>query len=203
LFRDIEKGSYEAKYRIIEADGKERTVLYADLIDTKEQAENRLDYDGGGFRYSFYDVSSNHDKAVVRLVKDNDGDLYVAAIYGRPSVLDLNRAFFVKDERGIAERGTVAMNVTGSYFSDYQIEGRPHYQDWAVRELAERIKTRREFTVKTHRGLFHAQVGAKVKISLRREEFQGTVNAFTLRYKRDKAFVGAFRITEEGGTYGK
>jgi hypothetical protein len=52
LVREIETGNYEARYRIIEANGKERTVVYADDIDTNEEAESRLEYDGGPFSYS-------------------------------------------------------------------------------------------------------------------------------------------------------
>ncbi|MCL2412408.1 MAG: hypothetical protein FWC97_12290, partial [Treponema sp.] len=100
LIREIEKGRYEARYRVIDQNGKERNVVFADEIDTKEEAENRLEYDvtsGAGFRrffYSHYDVTTNFDKASLTLEKENDGDLYRAAIYGRPIVLDLNRSSF-------------------------------------------------------------------------------------------------------------
>jgi hypothetical protein len=57
-----------------------------------------------------------------------------------------------------------------------------------MRELAERIQNRREFTVKTHRGLFNARIGAKVRILTQRELLRGTINAFTFRYRKDEAF---------------
>ena len=199
LVREIEAGKYEAKYKVIDTDGKERNVVFADLIDTKEEAENRLEYDGGAFFYSHYDVTTNHDRAIVMLHKDNDGDLYKACMFGRPIVLDLNRSCFMTDSEAAATYGTAALNVTGSFFSDFEIEGTPHYEDWVIRELAERLQQRREFTVKTHRVLFNARVGAKVKIHTRNEEMAGMINAFSLRYKRDKAFTASFRITEEGG----
>jgi hypothetical protein len=197
LVREIEAGKYEAKYKVTDADGKEKNVVFADQIDTKEEAENRLDYDGGGFAYSIYDTTTHHDRALVTLQKDNDGDLYIAAIYGRPIILDLNRSCFLTDGEAVKRFGTVALNVTGSYFSEHEINGKPHYEDWVVRELAERLHNRREFTVKTHRALFHARIGAKVKIQTKNEEMSGTINAFSLRYKRDKAFVASFRITEQ------
>jgi hypothetical protein len=75
--------------------------------------------------------------------------------------------------------------------------GRPHYEDWTARELAERLPERREFTVKTHRGLFHARIGAKVHIETKGETMKGTITALSLRYKRDAAFVVSFRITEQ------
>ncbi|MDR0442548.1 MAG: hypothetical protein LBH44_03980 [Treponema sp.] len=203
LVREIETGKYEAKYKVIDTDGKERNVVFADLIDSKEEAENRLDYDGGAFAYSFYDVTANYDRAILTLQKGNDGDVYVASIYGRPIVLDLNRSCFLTDSEAAAKYGTVALNITGSYFSDYEINGVPHYENWVTRELAERLQQQREFTVKTHRALFNARVGAKVQILTSNEELAGTINAYSFRYKRDKAFVASFRITETGGKNGE
>jgi hypothetical protein len=57
---------------------------------------------------------------------------------------------------------------------------------------------RREFTVKTHRGLFNARIGAKVRILTQKESLRGTINAFTFRYRKDEAFVSSFKITEGG-----
>jgi hypothetical protein len=202
LVREIEAGEYEARYRIVETNGKERAVVYADRIDTKEEAESRLEYDGGPFSYSQYDVTTHTDRAILTLHKEADGDLYKAAIYGRPIVLELNRSCFLRDDEGIAACGTAALNVTGSYFSEYGINGKqgakvPQYEDWVIRELAERIRDKREFTVKTHRGLFNARVGAKVRILTQKELLRGTINAFTLRYKREAAFAAAYTIFEE------
>jgi hypothetical protein len=197
LVREIEAENYEVRYRIIEAGGKERAVVYADRIDTQEEAESRLDYDGGPFSYSAYDVTTHHDRAILTLRKEADGDLYKAVIYGRPIVLDVNRSCFLRDSEGIAAHGTAALNVTGSYFSDYEIYGKPHYENWVSRELEERTQNRREFAVKTHRGLFNARVGAKVRILTNRELLQGTINAFTFRYRKDEAFQSSFHITEQ------
>ena len=200
LVREIEKGSYTAKYRVIDEGGKERNVVYADEIDAQEEAENRLEYDGGGFLYSTYDVTTNYDKATLTLHKENDGNLYKAAIHGRPIVLDLNRSSFIRDIEAVERYGTAALNVTGSFFSDYEVKrdnlSLAQYEDWVVRELAERLQNRREFTVKTHRALFNARVGAKIVIKTKKEEMSGTINAFSFRYKRDAAFCALFRITE-------
>jgi len=198
LVREIEAGNYEANYKVIEASGKERNVVFADEIDTQEEAENRLEFDGGGFSYSHYDVTTNFDKASLTFQKEADGDLYKACIYGRPIVLDLNRSSFVRDTEGIARYGTVALNVTGAYFSDYEINGRPQYEDWVIRELAERIRNKREFTVKTHRGLFNARVGARVQVTVKKEQVTGVINALSFRYKRNEAFVSSFKINEHG-----
>ncbi|WP_461257346.1 hypothetical protein, partial [Treponema sp. R80B11-R83G3] len=186
LVREIEEGKCEARYKIKDADGKERNVVFADQIDSKEEAENRLDFDGGPFSYSHYDVTSNHDRAILTIAKETDGDLYRAEIYGRPIVLELNRSCFMKDVEAVETLGTVALNVTGSYFSEYGIvRGNitvMQYEDWVIRELEERLQDRREFTIKTHRALFNARVGAKVKIKTKDDETGGTINAFSFRY---------------------
>jgi hypothetical protein len=195
--RGIEAGEYEGRYRIIESNRKERGVVYADQIDTKEEAEGRLEYEGGPLTYSVYDVTTYPDRAKLTLHKKADGDLYRAAIYGRPIVLDLNRSYFLRDDEGIAAYGTKALNVTGSYFSEYEIHGKPHYEDWVIRELAERIQNNREFTVKTHRGLFYARVGANVKIVMSKEQLAGKIEAFHFRYRKDEAFQATFKIREE------
>jgi hypothetical protein len=196
LIREIEAGEYEGRYRIIDGNGKERAVVYADEIDTKEEAESRLEYEGGPFFYSAYDVTTHHDRAILTMDKESDGDLYKAAIHGRPIVLDINRSCFMRDVDGITIYGTAALNVTGSYFSDYEINGKSQYEDWVMRELAERIQNRREFTVKTHRGLFNARIGAKVRILTKKELLRGTINAFTFRYRKQEAFVASFKICE-------
>jgi hypothetical protein len=197
--REIEAGPYEARYRIIDGNGKERAVVYADEIDTKEEAETRLEYEGGPFSYSGYDVSAHTGRAILTLHKEAGGDLYRAAIYGRPIVLDLNRSCFLRDGEGAAAYGTAALNVTGSYFSEYEVNGKPQYEDWVNRELKERIQGGREFTVKIHRGLFNARIGAKVKVKIKNEELRGTINGFHFRYRRDEAFQSAFKINETGG----
>ena len=199
LVREIETGNYEAHYRIIDETGKERNVVFADYIDTQEEAESRLQYTGGPFSYSYYDVTTNTDKAIVKLHKDHEGNLYRASIYGRPIILDLSRSYFIRDQKAINQYGTVALNVTGSYFSEYEVDGisgtLAHYEDWVVRELAERIQNKNEIIVKTHKALFNARVGAKVKVTVNNEQIIGTINAFSFRYRKDRAFVASFKIS--------
>jgi hypothetical protein len=122
--------------------------------------------------------------------------MYRASIYGRPIVLDLNRSCFLRDEGEIERRGTAALNVTGAYFSDYEINGKRQYEDWTSRELAERTQDRREFTVKTHRGLFHARVGSAVRIATSREQLTGKITGFHFCYRKNKAFQATFHILE-------
>ncbi|AEF86788.1 hypothetical protein TREPR_2187 [Treponema primitia ZAS-2] len=195
VLRDIQNTGYEAQYRIKDG-GTERPVIYADQIDTQEEAMEWLDFEGGPFAYSAYDVTTHHEKAIITLNTETDGDLRRASIYGRPIVLDLNRSCFLRDTEAIAQYGTAALNVSGSYFSEDTVGGLPMYEDWTMRELSERLQERREFTVKTHRGLFHARIGAMVNIETKGETLRGTINALSLRYRQDTAFVAAFRIEE-------
>ena len=203
LVREIEKGNYEANYRVIDADGRERNVVFADQIDSQEEAESRIEFNGDGIFYSHYDVTTHSDKATLTLQRDADGDLYKAAIYGRPIVLDLNRSSFARDNEAVQMYGTVALNVTGSYFSEHEVNRGngtlPHYEDWVIRELTLRLQNRREITVKTHRALFNARVGARVKVKTKNNELTGMINAFSFRYKRDRAFISTFRIIEHKG----
>jgi hypothetical protein len=192
--REIEHSGFEANYKIKDSTGKERPVVFADQIDTKEEAEARLQYLGGPFSYSQYDVTTHPDKALLKLDRKAEGDLYRAAIYGRPIVLDLNRSCFMRDNEGIAKYGTAALNVTGSYFSEHDIDGRPHYEDWVSRELAERVQNKNEYTIKTHRALFNARVGARVKVTTKCDLLIGTINAFSFRYRKGEVFKASFRI---------
>jgi hypothetical protein len=100
------------------------------------------------------------------------------------------------DSEAVATYGTAALNVTGSYFSEYEIDGKMQYEDWVIRELAERLQNRKEFAVKTHRALFNARVGANVKLEVKSEKLKGTINSFSFRYKHNEAFVAAFKILE-------
>jgi hypothetical protein len=195
--REIERDGYEAYYRIKDSNGKEHSVVYASDIDSKEEAESRLGYDGGPFAYSAYDVSTHTNKALLKISHDDDGDLFHASVYGKPIILDLNRSCFLRDTFAIEQYGTCALNVTGSYFTADEADGRPQYEDWTMRELAERLQEKREITVKTHRGLFHARVGARVKVATTAETITGIISGLSLRYRRAAAFEARFGIREE------
>jgi hypothetical protein len=207
--REIEHGGYEARYVVKDDIGNERAVIYADLVDTKEEAENRLQFSDGEFHYSAYDVGTYHDRALVTLGKeqaDNNEqsdvsggcNLLYAGIYGRPVVLDLNRSCFMRDDADVARFGTCALNVSGSYFSTDDVNGRPQYEDRVCRELAERLARKREFTIKTHRAVFHARIGAAVDIVTKAGTARGVINALAFHFKRGEAFRAGFRIKEEG-----
>jgi len=196
--REIERGRYAAMYSVIDGEsGAKRPVIYADDIDNREDARRRLEYSGGSFSYTHYDVESGIDKAFLTIDSGGGGYLYNASIHGRPIVLDLNRSCFMRDAQSVARNGAKVLNVTGAYFADHDVGGRPHYVDWVARELAERARQRREFTVRTHQGLFNARVGAKVGIAVKGVKATGTVEAFSFRFGRDAAFVSTFRVAED------
>jgi hypothetical protein len=201
LVRVIEIAKYEASYTLRSSSEKKKNVVYADQIDTKEEAENRLKYEGGPFAYALYDTTTKIDGAILTLRRENDGDLYKASIHGRPIVIDQNRSCFMRDVEAVSQKGTVALNVSGSYYSDYEIQRGnvtvAQYEDWVIRKLEERLQDRREFTVKTHRAVFNARVGAKIQITVNSEQITGVISAFHWRYRRDKAFVAAFKIMEQ------
>ncbi|MDR1862884.1 MAG: hypothetical protein LBQ67_03080 [Treponema sp.] len=197
-FREIEHEGYEARYVVKDVTGKNRYVVYADHLDIKEEAESRLAFSGGPFSYAAYDVTSHPDRAIVQLsCGDNgEGDLYHAAIYGRPIVLDINRSCFKRDDEAVAKYGTTALNVSGSYFSEDDFNGRPMYEDWVGRELTEMLTPKREITIKTHRGVFHGRVGATVRVKTKGETVRGIITALSLRYRREAAFEATYKLME-------
>ena len=200
LVRVIEIAKYEASYTLRSRSEKKKNVVYADQIDTKEEAENRLEYEGGAFAYTLYDTTTKTDGAILTLRRENDSNLYKASIHGRPIVIDQNRSCFMRDVEAVNQKGTVALNVTGSYYSDYEIQRGnvkvAQYEDWVIRELEERLQHRREFIVKTHRAVFNARVGANIQITANSEQITGIISAFHWRYRKNAAFVASFKITE-------
>jgi hypothetical protein len=62
------------------------------------------------------------------------------------------------------------------------------------------MQNKQEFTVKTHRALFNARVGARVKIEMKNDEMCGVISALSFRYRKDNAFVASFKIQELGGS---
>jgi hypothetical protein len=195
--REIENDGYEARYRVVDAAGKVRPVIYADDVDTQEDAQARINTQGGIIEYSKYDVTTHHDKALVTLNSDGDVDLLNASIHGRPIVLDLNRSHYESDTVNIQQYGTAALNVSGAYFSESVAGVYPQYVDWVKRELAERLVPKKEYTVKTNRALFHARVGASVRIETQENDYVGKINDLTFHYKKGVAFVAILKINEQ------
>jgi hypothetical protein len=172
--------------------------VYADDIDTQQEAEMRIASNGGGFYFDKYDVTAHHDRALIQMGYDGDSDLLSASIRGSPIVLDLNTSCFERDDSEIAKYGTCALNMGGSYFSSDDVNGKPQYADWVSRELAARLNHKKEVTIKTHRAVFHARVGASVSVGTKQKDYSGVVNALSFHYRRGAAFSAVLRF-ETGG----
>jgi hypothetical protein len=196
--RGIENDGYEARYIVKDAAGNARYVVYADGIDGKGEAEGRIVSQGGRFYFQKYDVTTHHDRALIQMAYNEDSDLLGASIHGRPVVLDLNTSCFERNENEIVKYGVCALNVTGSYFSADTVNGRKQYEDWAIRELAARLARSKEITVKTHRAVFHARVGASVNVVTKQKIYSGAASALSFHYRKGEAFSASIKF-ETGG----
>jgi hypothetical protein len=146
------------------------------------------------YKYYTYDRDGNQ-KAVVffdEVEKVTDNNTFLA----RPVALDLNRTHIVYDALEVEKNGTQATNVTGKYFSDDTVlaSEMKQYEHWVAAELAERVKTRTEIIIETHRAFFHARVGAKIRIKTREADRVGIVGKVGMHYRKDKAFWMTMRI---------
>jgi hypothetical protein len=195
--REIEREGYEARYRVIAEGGKARPVVYADMIDCKEEAEARISAQGGVIKYSRYDTASHKEKALLTLNADGESDLFSASIHGRPIVLDLNTTHYETDGAAAALFGTAALNVTGGYFSSDLINGEPHYADWVKRELSARLARKKEYTIKTNKAFVNARVGAKIKLVTKEHNVTGRIHSLKMRYKKEAAFVEILKFSNE------
>jgi hypothetical protein len=194
--RAVSGADYAARYRVREAGGTERAVVYTDQVDDLVQASGRLGYSGGPLGYTVYDTTSYRDRAILRIEPVADAELRTAAIHGRPIVYDLNCSAYVRDESGIARYGTRALNSTGGFFSSDPVNGKAQYEDWAERELAYRLRERRLFTCRMNRPVFHARVGAAVTVAEEGTETAATIRSMELRYRKREAFVASFNLEE-------
>jgi len=198
--RRIEKNNYEAEYKVTGMDMEDLQVLFADEVDSPEQAEARLQFSGGPFGYLQFDTAEHLDKALIMLNAENDGDLFNATIHGRPIVMNLNRSCFRSDTSEIKKRGLRVKNTTGAYYSECEFAGIPHYEDWVKKELAERVKPVKEYTIKTHKAIFNAKIGADMEVDLEKGKIRGVLVSYSLTYKAKKAFVATLKIL--GGEHG-
>jgi hypothetical protein len=89
--------------------------------------------------------------------------------------------------------------VRGTYFSADEVNGKPHYEDWVARELSDRLIRKHELTIKTHRAVFHARIGATVQVNTVAKNYTGVVNALTYHYKKGAAFVASFKLEVSNG----
>jgi hypothetical protein len=69
------------------------------------------------------------------------------------------------------------------------------------RELTERLKTPKEITIKTHLAVFHARIGAAVKIVTNEKTYTGIINDLAFHYKKGTAFKVALRASVQSTEY--
>ena len=106
---------------------------------------------------------------------------------------------YLDDPAEVAENGTVAGNITKPYLSGTLRDGHPYYRTYAMRLLEKLKRTRKGFFLKTNRGVFHARVGAPVRIDMTdgMTSERAEIVQMELRYKQKEAFVASFFLEEE------
>lgn len=196
--RDIEKAGYEATYTVRPPGGKPIPVVYAENIDTPAQFEARLRVNGPALEVETYDVTTNRDKAVIRLNAPADTVLLSATIHGDAIAAEHNFSHYLSDDAEIEANGTQAVNITSPYLSETYRDGKPYYAMYARRLLDKLKRKRKGFFVKTHRGLFHARVGSFVRIALADGlvSERAEIVQMELRYRAREAFVATFFLEE-------
>jgi len=201
--REIESETveYTALYTASGDDGRERTVVYADELDTLADLEARMVIDGPALEIASYNPDRYPDRAVIRLSCSADTMLEELSIWGRPIAVEPNFACFKRNEESIALYGTRALDVTGGYFSDTLYDGVPHYQHWTEATLQRLCRMRKRYVAQTNRGLFHARAGALVKVdeTLLGSGIEGRVceiEGLVFRFRKTKSFVARFELQE-------
>ncbi len=197
--RDIEQGGYDAHYTVATDDGKTLPVAWAEELDSKETFDAALVTDGPALQVLNYDVSTFRDRAVILLGTLADTVLLVARIYGTAIAGEPNFCHYLSDTDEILQNGTYALNETTPYLSETLREEVPYYEWWADRMLAKLKRNRKGFFLKTNNGIFHARVGAAVRVSLHDgiETERAEIIEMELHYKAREAFVASFFLEEE------
>jgi hypothetical protein len=186
---------------------KELGGYYANAVRFKNnmpvQLSKRLIYKNEDAKLSsksygdFYCVDDEGDKRAVVYVDDVEGSLNDAVLKGCPIVPDLNRAYFASDKEEIEKRGTLAINISGKYFSDVKLgSGRRQYEDWAERELAERLRPHRRITIETHRANANVRCGELTEVKTESKYFRGMVTGTALHYRKLEALRQRIKIEE-------
>ena len=121
-----------------------------------------------------------------------------AVIRGDAITAETNFCEYVSDADAIARDGTVAENITTPYFSETLRDGVPYYRIWIARRLVRLLRRRKGFFCKTNRALFHARVGAAVRVELADglKSERAEIVRMELRYKKNEAFVTSFYLEE-------
>jgi len=197
--RAIEHAGYEAPFTVRTDDGKTLAAVYSENVDTAETFAARLVTNGPALTVRAYDATARRDRATIRLSAEADTVLVSATIRGDAIAGEANFSQYVRDDAEVALRGTVAVNVSSPYLSESETDGVPLYAAYAARLLAKLKRPRKGFFLKTNRGVFHARVGAAVRLKLADgiESERAEIVQMELRYKKTEAFVASFFLEEE------
>lgn len=197
--RSIEKSGYEARYTLETPEGRRLSVVYAERVDGKETFEANLVTDGPALRLDAYDVTTYRDRAGICLGADADTVLRSATIRGDAIAGEASFSYYIDDPDEVRANGTVAMNISTPYLSETPRDEIPFYIRYAADLLARLKRARKGFFLKTNRGVFHARVGAPVRVNLPDGAISGRAEIvrMDLRYKTGEAFVASFFLEEE------
>ena len=195
---ELEDLPYYAPYTAKLSDGKELRVVFADMLDTAAEVTAGMVTDTPGLSVEDYDTTTYPEKAIIRLACSGDTELYELTISGRPIVVKANYSCYRRDTESIDAYGLKVMNATGKYFSDEEVLGKTHYQEWTERTLLLRKQRRRRIRLKSEYGLFHARVGAKTTMTgIEDAGISCSVEHLKFTYRKDKGFTAFFRMLEE------
>jgi len=192
--RDIERNGDEATYSVKTDDGKTRTVVYTEDIDTKETFKsNIVTKNGEEMTLVKYDTATYRTKALLKVTAPSSGALVKSmTIHGKAIVAEQNFCVYRKDDAEIQKRGLAVLNDTNRYLSDTEYNGTEQYKVYAEKLLERRKKLYRCYFVKTNKALVHARAGACMSIQLGADgngtPIETEITELTLRYKKDAAF---------------
>ena len=179
-------------------DGKELEVVYADEIDDETTVAARMESKNGVVSIETYDISTNTDKALIKLSCTADDEIKNLKIEGRPIVIRQNCSCYLHDDDSISENGLKVKNVSGRYFLDADINGIPHYQDWTEKTLTKLKTKRRLFTIYTQYCLFFIRTGAKTIFNrLDGEQITCRISLVEMTYNRKDGFEIKTKLIEQ------
>lgn len=195
---------YEASFEILE-NYKPLSVLYADALQTKEEVQADLLFEnetGGnqGLDLVFYTTEST--RALLNLSCSLKGNLQRLTIEGRPIVMRVNQACYLRNQEEIDQWGLRVQNASGKFFSSGNVTSedgmsRPHYEDWTLRQLKGGIRKKRRFRARSDRGTFHIRAGSLCTLIRNEERIACRVEELNLDYGIDRGMDSQVILLEE------
>lgn len=196
--REIEQDGYGARYSVTTDEGKTLPVAYTENVDDIETFTDNLETDGPALTVGVYDTTTHRDRAIIRLDTEADTLLLSARIHGDAIAGESNFSHYIDDPAEVAREGTISKNITTPYLSESLRDGIPYYRHYAATLLARLKRPRKGFFLKTNRAVFHARVGAPVRVALSDGlvSERAEIVRMEFRYKAREAFVATFFVEE-------